>query len=283
MGQAPDKAAPANPAAAMPPGMSAGMGPSIVIRKPSKTPWLKMLIYGDPGVGKTTFGVTAQAHELTREVLLVSIEGGELAVTDAEAVGIPSIPDMAELTKYEQFQQVFWYLQKGDHPYKTVVIDTLSELQRMNLDSIVGRQLNKASGSGAKHQDLDDIWQEDFGTSAGQMSRLVRSFRSLPMNVVFTCHAASKVDAAKNETVFPALTPKLRGFVIGYVDVVGYMFTQSVQAPNGAPAGTLRRMLFRPTQKFLAKDRTPGEKLGMVMDNPTIPKVMDILLGKKQV
>jgi len=244
---------------------------------------LKMMIYGAPGVGKTSLLATAGLHKLTAPILLVNVEGGMLSIADSGVLGLKEPPDVVDLKNFEGLEQIFWYLAKGDHPYKSVGIDSLSELQMVNLEGIVKKLMNKPSGSGAKRKSLDDIWQEDYGTSTQQLRRVVRQFRDLPMHIFFSCHDASSQDKDKTETIHPMLTPKLRAAVMGYMDVIGYMYVDSDAIEEDEKKGeeeTSRRLLCRPYQKWQAKDRSPGQRLGLVMENPSIPYIIDRMLEK---
>lgn len=255
-----------------------------VIYKPHiKQYKLKMIVYGPPGVGKTSLLATAGLHKLTTPILLINIEGGMLSVADSSILGLKEPPDVVDLASFGELDKIFWYLAKGDHPYKSVGIDSLSELQMINLEGIVSRLMNRASASGAKRESLDDIWQEDYGTSTQQLRRVVRRFRDLPMHVFFSCHDAMSQDKDKNETVHPMLTPKLRAAVMGYMDVIGYMYVDSEtteEEAEGDEDQTPRRLLCRPFGKWVAKDRSPGQRMGLVVENPSIPIIIDRILGK---
>ena len=235
--------------------------------------WLKILIYGPNGVGKTTLGESANDCALTTPALFVNIEGGMLSI-------IHKKPDVVDLKHYRELKNIFWFLAKSNHNYKTVVIDSLSELQLFNLDAIVAEQLEKPSAKGKKRYDMDDVWQEDYGKSTQELRRATRSFRDLPMHVIFTCLESSKIDKDGDESIYPSLTPKLRNSVMGYMDIVGYMYNQRIK--NEAGKETLvRRLLCQNYGKWVAKDRSPGGRLGLVIDNPTIKGIMEKIVGKE--
>jgi len=250
------------------------------IYKPSVSKYkLKMLVYGPPGVGKTSLLATANLHKITAPVLLVNVEGGMLSVADAAVLGLKEPPDVVDLKGFDQLEEIFWYLAKGDHPYKSVGIDSLSELQMVNLENIVKKLLGRVSGSGARRESLDDVWREDYGTSTQQMRRVVRKFRDLPMHVFFSCHEVASQDKDKNEVVHPMLTTKLRSAVMGYMDVIGYMYIDSDDKQEDQ---VKRRLLCQPFGKWQAKDRSPGQRLGLVIDNPTIPVIIDRIIKKER-
>lgn len=240
--------------------------------------WLKMLVYGKPGSGKTTFGATADDHELAKNVLFLNAEGGMLSVTNRDPV-----PLSVDINSYSDMRDTFWWLANEEYKedgldINTVVIDSGTEIQVMNLEAIVQEKMGQKTSKGKARTGIDDVWLEDYGDSTTQLRRMYRQFRDLPMHVIITCLESRSQDNEKREQVTPLLTPKLCESVCGYMDVVGYLYADEVENDDGEKVA-IRRMLCQEHGKFFAKDRSPLGKLGMVLNNPTVPKIMEKLIG----
>lgn len=209
----------------------------------------KVLLYSDPGIGKTT------AAALSPKPLIINCEGGTLCLNKFKQFYDELDIEIIRPNSIKEIQDIFWYLKGGEHDRETVILDSLSEVQRMSMDEILADPKRDP-----KH-DRDTPILQDYGKNTQQMRRLVRSFRDLPMNVVFTCLSGeTKDDTDGSVKIGPNLTPKLAMDTMGYVDVVGYMFASEKDG--------VRKILTQPKGKFLAKDRSG--KLGTGMEEPTM-------------
>lgn len=177
--------------------------PKIASTRDMSLDYAKVVLYGPPGSGKTTMGATFP------NVLFLSAESGLLSIRD-KAI------DVWTINEWEDAEEAFAFLRKGDHPYKSVVIDSLTEVQKKLHEHIV----RKFPG---KRRDYEDLMsQSDWGYAIDRMRKMCRAFRDLPMNVVFI--ALDQTETTEEEsTTKPALSGKtLSTELLGWVDAAIY-------------------------------------------------------------
>lgn len=150
--------------------------------------------------------------------------------------------------------QVMQWLESGQHPFKSVVLDSLTEIQKRCLDNITG---------------VEAADQRAWGELLRKMEALVRRFRDLTMmptnnltSVVFIC-GTRVVDGVLRPHVQGQLATTLPYFV----DVMGYLHVET-----GAEGGLERKLLVQPIGSIAAKDRTG--RFGISIENPSITHML---------
>lgn len=223
---------------------------------------LTVVVHGESGVGKSYFADTAPAPRL-----ILDVEGGtRFTPSDKVEWDVrntpPDITDTAVVTIRDLavLQQAFQWLNSGQHPFRSVVIDSLTEAQKRAVDQIAGTAQMKT---------------QDWGSLLRKMEQMVRAFRDLTMHpvrplecVVFVC--GSRTD--DNGVTRPHLQGQMGTTLPYYVDVVAYLsvvFDESGEFRNQAA--------FRPVDGLVAKDRTG--RLGASMTDPTIPAMFAAVYG----
>jgi hypothetical protein len=232
-----------------------------------RSPYLNFLVYGESGVGKTTLAGSADAVPSMRPVIVIDIEGGTESLRD-------SFPDVevVRVRTWNQMQDVYNVLYTGDHPYKTVILDSLTEIQKFNMDQIMIDLITKKP-----EVDPDVPGMREWGKNLEQVRRMVRGFRDLDMHTIFTAlEKDDKDDVTGARKVYPMLSGQLAKQVAAFMDVVGYYYVK--QFGIGDKAEYKRLLLTRATQKYTAKDRSG--KLEHVIESPTMSMLFEMMYPK---
>lgn len=212
--------------------------------------YVNMLVYGEAGVGKTTFASSAP-----KPILWLESEGGTDSIALEDRQGI----DIARVTGLETYREALSHLLEHPKDYKTVVLDSFTETQAALLKEIM-RAVVAADSNRDEFSPLFSEW----GRLTGVMREIARGFRDLPMHTVITALQREDTDELTGRVkVRPRLSPALADELPGYMDVVGYMYVKGdvVDAKalkDGEKQPAVERiMLLRPTIKHVAKIRAP--------------------------
>lgn len=256
------------------------MSESYKITKELFTDKMNILIYGEPGAGKTHLAGTAQDCKFMSDVHIFNIDGGLMTLAergDISATDIRSVDDL---------EREAYKIANKDKKYeniKTVVIDNVTELQTLALESLTSKAFNDRVKAN-KNYTIDDVYLEDYGKSGKQLARVLRTFRDLPVHVIFIAHKKDKMRKGTQilEESKPAITDKLCTAVMGYMDFVWYLYTQDeIQNINGQDITvTERYLLTQPVNNYHAKTRGSSfaEKLGMVVKNPNLADIFNLYM-----
>lgn len=218
------------------------------------------------------------------DVVFLNIEGGLLSVAHRGDIRAVDVDNCAEL------DTEFWKIKKRTDGYetvKTIVIDSGTELQTMNLQEIVRSAMDKGkSKSGKARESEDEIWQDDYGKSTSYLRRIFRQFKDLPQNVIITALAKytypkSTNDPGRSEAmakalgvdplvVLPSMTQKVSESLMGYMDFVWYTFYDSEDDKY--------KILTKSSGPYRAKTRGPHfqKALGDVLVQPSLKYIYDL-------
>lgn len=263
--------------------------PIFSISQPNRTQFLKMMVYGQPGAGKTTLAGTAQDVASMQDVLFIDAESGTLSLSDRDDI------DIIRISAFPQFSRVYEFLKlhcsyrdannipkleelqrsAGANPnkrYHTVVVDSLTEVQKLVMYYLTGR----AVGIGTLDSIPSQPQFKEWGQSAEMIRMLIRSFRDLPMHVLFVAAEMEVENIGQNGKQLlkrPSLPGKLSNEAQGFLDMVGYLAVAHIAIEEGGTE--LRRRLYLvPGRTFQAKHRFAKEGVEFI-DNPTMSSLLE--------
>lgn len=102
-------------------------------------------------------------------------------------------------------------------PVKTIVIDTIDEVQGMMIEELLKREKKAQMGI------------QDWGKVADEMKALIRGFRNLDLHVVFTCHLKTMTDETTGRSWYaPGMAGQIADKIPGYVDLSLMIHTATV-------------------------------------------------------
>lgn len=229
---------------------------------------LTLLVHGESGVGKTWLADTAPAPRL-----VLDAEGGIKFTKSRKATwdghNEPPADDgtwdtcAVRVHTFEMMRRVYQWLNSGKHPFRSVIIDSITELQKKAMDSIAGTA---------------QPTQQDWGALLRQMEHLVRLFRDLADHTVNPLDAVvfTAMSSEKSQKLRPHVQGQLAVTLPYYVDVVGYLYTDTLGDDNA-----IRRVLLtQPTDRFDAKDRT--DQLGVTIVDPNVENMIATIFKHSQ-
>jgi hypothetical protein len=239
---------------------------------------LSILVHGESKVGKSTLSVTAPYPRLLLDVENASRFLPIIPVEWDPKTQAPPVADgtwdtaVVHVRDYDTVLRVYQWLQIGSHQFKSVIIDSISELQVKCLENIAGR---------------GQVQTQQWGDLLRALTGLMRDFRDL------TEHPTNPLEAvvltAMSRDVDGKLKPHLQGQAATvtpyYWDVIGYLAVE--EYPNPDPSqGPIRarRMYVDKHPRYEAGERVQG-KLGQVVEQGdlNIDHMLDRIFGPRPV
>lgn len=225
---------------------------------------LSLVVHGESGVGKSWLGDTTPAPRL-----ILDAEGGSKFTPSRKTMwdGLSAPPAydgswetcVVVVRNFAQISTVFQWLNSGQHPFRSVTLDSLTEMQKRVLDDVAG---------------TEQPTTQDWGALLRRMEALVRQFRDLTMHATKPIEAIVLIcpTSEKSGRYRPHVQGQLGITLPYFVDCVGYLYVQADET------GVLsRRLLVQPSGQFDAKDRT--NKLGSVIVEPNVEQMIATVYG----
>lgn len=196
-----------------------------LIKKPNELQvkkTLSALIYGQPGMGKTTLALSAP------HPLLLDFDGGVHRVNAAHRV------DTVQITKWEEVDEVMQSPEIAN--YATFVIDTAGKMLSF-MDKYImqnNQKMRKADGT---------LSLQGYGVRKNMFINFVNQVSLMGKSVIFVAHEREEKNGEEKQ-IRPEIGGSSAGDLIKELDLVGYM----------EAIGKKRTISFNPCEKFYGKN-----------------------------
>jgi hypothetical protein len=160
---------------------------------------LRLVVYGEPGVGKTTLAMTFP------KPLVVNTDGGLVSVTvnrPGEDLGEQWVPE-----GHKDLEALYFWIKSRIGEYETIVIDSLDELVFLLMDELVDAG---AAYDRKKQKDTHPVAefvpeQAEYLANQRQMHSFLHALRQLGRHVVITSGVRAKLGEKRTVDVAPGL------------------------------------------------------------------------------
>ena len=220
---------------------------------PTEKPSILMVVYGEGGVGKTTFAATAPRP------IIADCENG------SKYFGLRGIAaDVALIEKWDDMQEFMQIALTED--YDTVIIDPIGEL----MEKLIAYMRNRADSKLVQRDGNPTM--TGWGWLKSTMRNFLKTMRDSGKHIVIVAHVQEKDDDGR-VIKRPMVATRLSEELVNLVDIVGYMTTI-----NDSETGDTKRLIIvdPASDKYVAKDRTG--RLGRYIE-PDFTKIVDGVRG----
>lgn len=253
------------------------------VKDDTAAPGLNLVIYGPPGIGKTTLAASIKDSHPDDGVLLFDIDMGRESILDmdvhfAETPAILAARAAGESTegidRKLTWQELRDYLDialamKDASPYKTLIFDSLSSIYyELLLPKVVGNETKKVE------------WPH-YGEAQRILTKFVRDAKSLGqygINTIFLGHV--KEETSDDVTTIRLSLPQgVRNELLLAVNHVGYL------GRNQKDLEKRELWLTLPSKKHDGPKRRKtrsSEQKPLVIPDPSMAKILDNLAKAKQ-
>lgn len=274
------------------------------VKELRQEPLLRALIYGNSGAGKTTLLGTACECEETYPLLVLNAGGNPISLRNFEPppliLTLESLSDLNDPYKWfsedqpwnyieahherSPFASAVWTFFNGEESkFKMVAIDSLTYLQRMAGDELVG---NQAVLPGTQPKALEGF--TDWRKMLNQTVNIVERYVHLPLHVWFTALTRHNDVPTLGVTMFyPFLLGQSSLEVPSYAEMVGRLLptrtlpTSQSQALKKASPSEFEQaynvLVLQAGRDYDANWKGVDDPPEFILD-PTMRKILDYLI-----
>ncbi len=229
---------------------------------------INIVVFGASKVGKSTLGDTTPAPRLVLDAEAGSRFTPSRKVRWDPVSQRPPVVDgtwetaVVAVRSYRDVLKAYEWLASGQHPFRSVVLDSISEIQQRGVDDIAGNNVMQT---------------QDWGTLLRNISDLIRKFRDLVTHPTKPLDAIVVIAMARQSpdgTWKPFMQGQIATLMPYYVDVCSYLGVVPQED------GTAVRRLFVGTFPGFETGERVGGRLGTYVDSPNISTMLAAIRGE---
>jgi len=232
---------------------------------------LTVLVFGASKAGKSTLAVTAPEPRLYLDVESASRFLPIKRVYWDPAKNPPPEYDgtwdtaVVQTRDWGTVEKVYQWLVSGKHPFKSLIIDSISELQTRFIENLSGRS---------------QLSQQNWGDVYRAVGGLVRDIRDLTMHPTkpMQCVVMTAMMKEMNGRYTPWCQGQLQTLLPYLMDVTGYLWADSKVDELTGENIEVRKLLTRRTDSYEAGERVGG-RIERVIENPDISDMINQIFG----
>lgn len=243
------------------------------------------VLYGRSSTGKTTLAMSWP---------------GKILLLDVRDRGTDSVSDVPpkkgvgyKINDWEDFEMVYYFIKKNPNKYKTIVIDTMSQLQQLCVKKVLEDQGKSTKDAG----NWGSMRKQDWGQVASIMKEWIINYRDLVdlgIEVVFIAQDRTfnideeeASDSSLAPEIGPAMSPSISKHLNAAVNIIGNTFIREklrIKEVNGKKKEIPEMqycLRIGPNATYITKARKPkGIPLPSVIVDPDYDKIINIIKGE---
>ena len=255
------------------------------------SPWdgdyatFNMMVYGEPGEGKTPLLGTVVDVPSMLPALLIDCDSGTLSIRDKSGLNTLHLSKMAaqltneqgkDVSPWKALEEAYRWLTQDEHEYKTIMLDGGSEIQRYCELECIAYGIEKKS-SGDHDPELAEL--ADYRRIHERMKRMYMRFRDLQtkdgrrINFIATAHEGKAQDPLSGKMhIQPLFIGKATVLISSVFDIIGRLTTADVSSKKDVK-------VLVPSVSGTARGRDRSGSLGTYIEDPTMSKIVAKIKG----
>lgn len=243
--------------------MATGSKPPSIVKIVNSLAYVNIIIYGDPGIGKTPLAGTSP-----NALFLEADDGESSAAVWGTTAEMWKVRDWGDVTEAAE-----WLKHEGHKVYEWVWLDSGTIFQDSGLADIME---DLVAAKPHRNKYVPD--KGEYGENMNRFKELIRELKALPMNFGMTCHVSRVEDRDGATQYMPAIQGKeMPQKICALMDVVGFLDFMRNNNPEHEGRRALR---LENLPGYYTKDRFHCTEKGVLLD-PTIPKLMSLINKKR--